>query len=237
MRAGGRGWTSLKAQGALCGQPCCLPGVPAWPGSSRIPPCIQCMSFTKSGAPGRAGHGPYSSPRVYAKHLDGKRINFVKYLRDSWHNERHPVERGSILSPSVFSLLFYFVICNSFQRIKERPHATLNGPTGYEMYPDLRNVTCEKMWGLESRKYGLPPRAPFCTSGFEAELRGSAEAVKDLGHRQSATSLCFGYKRWGQKRRQNEMAWRCLLDCLRAKTKGRKLAVNNVNWIEVATHN
>lgn len=145
MRAGGRGQTSLKAQGAL-GFPHGLEPHP----SSLIAPCIQSMSLTKSGAPGRAGHGPYSSPRVYAKHLDRKRINFVKYLQDPRHNGRHQpaLLKGTQCSHYVFSP-YYFVICNSFQRIKERPHATLNGPTGYEMYPDLRSVTCGKMQAKE----------------------------------------------------------------------------------------
>lgn len=115
MRAGGRGQTSLKAQGAL-GFPHGLEPHP----SSLIAPCIQSMSLTKSGAPGRASHGPYSSPRVYAKHLDRKRINFVKYLQDPRHNGRHQTAllKGTQCSHYVFSP-YYFVICNSFQRIKE----------------------------------------------------------------------------------------------------------------------
>lgn len=72
---------------------------------------------------------------------------------------------------------------------------------------------------MESRKYSLPPRAQFCATGIEAELRGGAE--KNLGQKQSAASLCFGYKGQGPKGTQNERL-RDLLECLRAKRKGRK---------------
>lgn len=101
----------------------------------------------------------------------------------------------------------------------------------YKMYANGRNATCETTWGSESRKYGLPP-----DSGFEAELRGGAEAVRDLGQRQSAASL-FGARRAGPKAKQKKLPGGHLLDCPRAKRKGRKAAMNNGNRAEETTHN
>lgn len=79
------------------------------------------------------------------------------------------------------------------------------------MYPNLRNFACEKTWGLQSRKYSLPPRAQFCATGVEAELRGGTEAVKKIWARNNLLPLfVLGTKDRGQKGTQNEnrvFAW------------------------------
>ena len=81
------------------------------------------------------------------------------------------------------------------------------------------------------------PSEPDSATGFEVELRGGV-----MWKRSGPETVCclslFGVQRTGAKQRGRiKRLGSNLLDCLRAKRKGRKLPVNNLNWIEETTQN
>lgn len=105
----------------------------------------------------------------------------------------------------------------------------------YKMYPDSRNVTCGK-GGLRIKEI-RPPSEPDSATGFEVELRGGSAQKRSGPETIRCLSLSGVQRTEAEWRGRIKLLGGVVLDCLRAKGKGRKLPVNNLSWIEETTPN